>query len=252
MARRRIGFDRSAYAFAVAARLATSTRIRAINALTIGTKFDGIWPLIQCLYPFVGSTAASHSLNLRNPAQYPITWSGTLSHTTIGVVSAAGGDGVGVTDFVQTLSECYLGLYVNQSTGPQTAQDWGVYIEGNGSHLHYQFADGRAYLDIGHISVSRLSANVGSTGYVGGGAIGGSMFLARNATVIGTRVATTTAPLSNGYRLFRADPGGGGYLAPSRTYATAVASHALTPAQHTLLYGRIQAFQIALGRAIAP
>jgi len=252
MARRRIGLDRSAYAFAVAARLTNSTQIRAVNGLTIGTKFDGIWPLAQVLYPFTGGTASAHSLNLKNPAQFPIVWGGSLSHTAMGVVGAAGGNGIGTTAFVQTVSECYIGLYVNQSTGPAAAQDWGGFAPagvGPASDLHYQWLDGRTYFDAGSVTAGRLDAASGQDlGYKAGSRVGNQQAIYQNSTAFAAGTRTQVNTTSPAYKLFRGEAN----PCPGRTYALAVAGLGLTPTQHVSFFSRIQTFQEALGRAVAP
>jgi hypothetical protein len=245
-----IGLDPATAAFVAAAQISSPLLVAAIDQLVKGLKIDNIWSLIEVLYPFVGGTAASHSLNLKNPAQFPISWSGTLSHTAMGVVGTSGGDGIGTTSFVQTVSECYIGLYVNQSGGPATAHDWGGFAPGGSgpsSDLHYQWLDGNTYFDAGSQSFGRLSAVSGqSLGYKAGSRVGTQQAIYQNSTAFATGTRSAGNSTSPAYKLFRGEAN----PCPGRTYALAVAGRGLTPTQHVNFFERIQAFQSVLGRAV--
>jgi hypothetical protein len=248
MARRRIGFDRSAYAFAVAARLTNATQIRAVNSLTIGTKFDGVWPLTDALYPVVGGTAVAHSLNLNNPLQFPITWSGAFTHSTLGISSTGG---TGVTTLVPSSSNCYIGIYCVSSPGALAVEDVTSGTAPVRHFMHYQHPAG-TFFDAGDDSNSRVTATIaGTTGYRAGSRIGVNMWLFNGSTVAASRPNVTnfgnvpTTP-------FRIMPPTGP-TNNSRVFGSVViARNGLTPAQHNLLFARIQSYQTALGRAVAP
>jgi hypothetical protein len=243
--------DADANNFYTLAQLPRWRHVEIINDLVTGLKTASLWTLLDVLYPFIGGNAYRHSLNLRNSLLYQIAWSGNLSHNASGVVGVAGGSGVGFTGFIQSKAQCYLGLYVPQSSGPQAAQDWGTYEGLTASHIHFHYADNNAYLDIGGVFADGrvFAAMPSSTGYVGGGNAGGSLYMAFNASVLVSRLSvggvTTTA-----YRLFRGDSSGQGAQTPNRTYALAVAGSGLTPAQHSTLYTLIQTYQTAMGRAV--
>jgi len=255
MARRRIGFDRSAYAFAVAARLTNTTQIRAVNGLTIGTKFDGLWPQIQVLYPFAGGTALAHRLNLRNPVQHPITWSGALSHTAMGVACVAAGGGQGLTTLTPTSNEIYVGLYVSQSSGPAQSLDF-VAREGAGLNtgLTVQWTGGGGNFqgDIGSASggLGRLTANTASSvGYRAVSRAGTAQELYVNGASVSTGTFTVTAVPNQPFSLFNSPSASWFLSSPARTYAAAVVASGLIATQHSALYAHIQAYQQALGVA---
>jgi hypothetical protein len=255
MARRRIGFDRSAYAFAVAARLTNATQIRAVNALTIATKaIDSgvVWSRLRLIYPFVGATTAAHSLNLKNTGQFPITWSGAITHTAMGAVGVAGDTGRGDTGHTPPDNEAYLGLYINQTQGPYESVDWGTQHPTNpfvrqtmNAHWH---TNGGLYGDIGDLRLGRTVAAVPTAlGWSSVTSISNILRLYKNASLLTTVTASAGAVSTGTYRLFRAD---NVVLCPGRTFGCAVAGASLTQAQHNALYAAIQNYQTALGRAV--
>jgi hypothetical protein len=53
---------------------------------------------MKAIYPMVGGSSTSHSYNLRNTAQYQITWNGGITHSSTGVLPN-GTNGYGQTGF---------------------------------------------------------------------------------------------------------------------------------------------------------
>ena len=76
--------DPDAQAFVSAANVTNDTQKQAVDNLTISLKNNNLWSKMSAIYPFVGGTAFSHSFNLKNPAQYQITWNGTVTHDQYG------------------------------------------------------------------------------------------------------------------------------------------------------------------------
>jgi hypothetical protein len=67
------------------------TQIFAITYLVTQLKQNGLWNKMHAIYPFVGGTAYRHSINLKDPNQYKITWSTTgVTHNANGIT----GDGI--------------------------------------------------------------------------------------------------------------------------------------------------------------
>jgi len=65
----------------------SNTTIRsAINQLVIDLKNANIWIKIALLYPFVGGTAITHQLNLKNPNVFALTFSGGWVHNSLGIL----------------------------------------------------------------------------------------------------------------------------------------------------------------------
>jgi len=47
-------------------------------------KINGIWNKYKAIYPMVGGSAFTHSFNLKNPAQYQLSFSGVWIHSATG------------------------------------------------------------------------------------------------------------------------------------------------------------------------
>jgi hypothetical protein len=243
MARRRIGFDRSAYAFAVAARLADATQIRAVNGLTIGTKFDGLWPLIQCLYPFVGGDAVRHSWNAKNVATNRITWA-AATHDSNGVTL---GLGVNTTGYTLPNNSPYLGTYITGGAGLVGSD----FYTGFSPRVNFSVFNGVTHSDLGDFNTGRLSTSlrVNANRYAATTRSSGISYIFDNASIsVSGATSSANMPTNRIMRLSNTDADG----VNGRRTALCVIAQSLTPAQHTLLYDRIQTFQEALGRAVAP
>jgi hypothetical protein len=88
--------DADAQAFITAANITDTTQQNAINTLVVDLKGYGVWTKMKAIYPFVGGTATSHSYNLKNTAQYQITWFGGVTHNANGI-TGNGTNGYGAT-----------------------------------------------------------------------------------------------------------------------------------------------------------
>jgi len=56
----------------------------AVNTLFEELKSAGLYSYMEAMYPFVGATAASHSINALGNKTYDITWYGGLTHNVSG------------------------------------------------------------------------------------------------------------------------------------------------------------------------
>lgn len=109
----------------VAASQAAGTTIPRAQAnildryLTRPVLNNGLWPLMTALYPFIGGTAASHSINLITPGTYSITWSGTVTHDANGITGdgTTGYGSTGLTPGLFTPSSGHIAVY-NRTAAP--------------------------------------------------------------------------------------------------------------------------------------
>jgi len=99
------------------------------------------------LYPFVGGTASSHSYNLKNTAQFQITWNGGVTHNSNGVIFN-GTNGYGNTGYNlstnSTITNISAGAY-NRSTGNTGAAFGGINESFQGTQLYIKFSDNNTY-----------------------------------------------------------------------------------------------------------
>jgi hypothetical protein len=94
-------FDPDAQAFITAAAITDVTQQNAINTLVLDLKGFSIWTKMKALYPFVGGTNAQHTWNLKNTAQYQISWIGGVTSSSNGIIGN-GLNGYGDTFFNPT------------------------------------------------------------------------------------------------------------------------------------------------------
>lgn len=92
--------DADITAFLAATGIEDEGQIFAITYLVTQLKQNGLWNKMHALYPFVGGTASRHSINLKNPNQYKITWSPTgVTHDANGI-TGNGVSGYGDTGYI--------------------------------------------------------------------------------------------------------------------------------------------------------
>ena len=78
------GNDPDAQAFINATGI-SGTTATAINQLVLDLKSYSLWTKMVAIYPLVGGTSSSTSYNLKNTAQYQVTWNGTITFASTGV-----------------------------------------------------------------------------------------------------------------------------------------------------------------------
>jgi hypothetical protein len=250
---KRVGFDPSARAFAVAAKLTNTTQLVATNNLVLALKQQGLWSLITLLYPFVGGTAVAHSVNLKTPRSNTITWSGTITHNNQGIKSD------GLTGWGETgmkFSDCsrYTSVYVTSQNTPEPSCELTV--------AHAEFGEPRLQLQAnwsgfftaihGSYPADALTqAPQAGGGFFSSCSDGSTAYLARNSSVLTTKQGINR-PLSQAITLrLLGSPDMPTYAKYStKVLGCAIVMQPLTTSQHVALYNAIQTFQTALGRAV--
>ena len=101
--------DVDATAFITAAGITDSTQISALNTLVNDLKTYGLWTKMKAIYPFVGGTSEQHRFNLKNTANYKLTFSGGWAHSSTGALSN------GTTGYADTQLSPSLVLSVNNA-----------------------------------------------------------------------------------------------------------------------------------------
>lgn len=94
-----------------------SAIVTALLNLVTSLKNDGLWTMMDAIYPFVGGTPTSHACNLRNVGTYGITWHGGVTHDSNGI-TGDGSSGYGDTGYNPstaaghlTLNSASIGVY---------------------------------------------------------------------------------------------------------------------------------------------
>lgn len=104
--------DSDAAAFITATSISDNTIKQGIDELVIAIKAissGAVWTALKVAYPFVGGSAATHAVNLKQPGTFNGTMNGTITHNSNGVT----GDG----------SSGYINSGFNQSTNGATADE---------------------------------------------------------------------------------------------------------------------------------
>lgn len=89
-------FDPDAQAFITAAAITDPTQQSAINTLVLDLKGYSIWTKFKAIYPIVGGTGSSHSVNLKTPGTFNLTFATGVTHSSTGMV------GNGTTGYANT------------------------------------------------------------------------------------------------------------------------------------------------------
>lgn len=88
--------DPDAQNFITTAGITDATQKSAINQLVKDLKTYSIWSKFKAIYPFVGGSASTHAVNLKNPGTYDLTFYGGWTHNSNGVT------GNGTTGYADT------------------------------------------------------------------------------------------------------------------------------------------------------
>lgn len=118
----------------------------AIDTLVTQLKTSGLWDLMDVIYPFVGGTANTCALNLKNPSAFAMAWHGGLTFSSSGV-TGDGSTGYGDTGFVPTVSgvnftlnSAAMGVYIDGTNTPSNMA--GAFsIIGSGTRIYRNAAN---------------------------------------------------------------------------------------------------------------
>jgi hypothetical protein len=112
--------DSDAAAFISAAATLNSTEQSAITSLVSALKANGTWSKYRVIYPFVGGTASTHALNLKDPGNDSLSFPLPTTHSTGGITEngSTGGN-------LATVSLSYNGI-LNPSSSYHLATYYGT------------------------------------------------------------------------------------------------------------------------------
>lgn len=239
-----VSYDSDAEAFFTTAGITDTTQKNAVNQLVLDLKSASIWTKMFAVYPFVGGTSSTHSYNLKNTAQYQITWSGTVTHNSNGI-TGNGSNGTGNTGFSGnvgtnfTVSSGSYGAYIR--SGFNTVHVFmgcvsnSVFFYNNGGAVYTNY--GSVLLSTGAPTFTRLVAashlSTTLTAYRDGGSV---------SSTTGT---PTTSAASDFYVLST-----GATNFTTANLAFAYMSEGLTSGEISSLNTAVNTFQTTLGRNV--
>jgi len=143
----------------------------ATDTLFTSLKSAGLYSKISIMYPLLGGTGNSHSINALDPTSttYDITFAGTMTHSVSGTTGGAVNGAYGKVSYNSSnlaTNNMSVGVYSNKVVSPGGGgwYDWGWWNGGFGIDGIIQFASGTlsAYFRTGGSYLSVSNAN--STG----------------------------------------------------------------------------------------
>jgi hypothetical protein len=245
--------DSDAQAFLNAAVITDTTQATAVNNLVIGLKADSLWTKMAAIYPFVGGTATAHSYNLKNTAQYQLTFSGGWTHASTGAtcngVNAYADTGLNQNSVINLNSNGITTYGEVVSTSPSFGYSglWGS--SSNYSLIGFGFSNTfiEAGLNVGAVisfgtnynrmvTVSRQNSTTTK--------------LYKNGSAVITS-STTPQPLINGNYWIGGLNNSGSILYPYNVRMSLFSIHdGLNDTEAANLYTRVQTYQTALSRNV--
>lgn len=252
--------DSDAQAFFTAAGITDATQKTAVNTLVLGLKAASLWTPMKAIYPIVGGTATTHKYNLKDPrdldAAYRITWTGTQTHASTGVLSN-GTTGYGKTFFTPstggfTSSNGAIGYYSRTNDNSTAQYDMGSCDAASANNVVVisRYNTGNAIFGVGTSTFACAVAVADSLGFY-----------------ISSRVsATNTSGYKNGSLIKNIADGGTQPSVPlfllclsnnttpaffsKKECAFAFISDSLSDSQAATLNTLVQAYQTTLGRNV--
>ena len=249
--------DADAQAFVTNAGIVDQVEANAINNLVIGMKADGLWTKMKAIYPMVGGTNSQHTWNLKNTAQYQISWQGGVTSSNNGV-QFGGVNGYGITGIipssVSTLNSTHMSFYSRTTFGNSGVDDFGAFVNVNQIQ--------RLMIKNGALNDHIVDMNSTSQRIAGTVTVPSGLFLAnretstalrslRNNVSLGTNTNTNTGTLPNiGMFIGALNNVGSAVNYSVRECAFASYGDGLTATDETNLYSRVQAFNTTLNRQV--
>jgi hypothetical protein len=248
--------DADAQAFVTAANIVDQVEANAINNLVIGLKADSLWTKMKAVYPFVGGTSTSTTYNLKNTAQYQITWNGGWTWNSNGVTgngsNSFANTGFNPNSAFSTNDSAHLSLYSRTNSAASAYVDFGA-TNGAGSSTALNSAYTNSALSLLHNGGTGIStSNTNTQGfYLGSRTTSAIHKLFKNSAQIGSTDTTSagTRPNLNLY-LGAYNVNNSALYHTNRNYAFASIGDGLTDTEATNLNSRVTTFQTTLNRNV--
>lgn len=253
-----VGYDANALAYIEAANLSDSAQKDAINTFVVGMKAASLWSssLFKFIYPFIGGSESSHSINLMSPGTFTIEFNGTMTHDANGV--QWDGASYGDTNFVPwdhlTQNSEHYSFYSRSSTAGNgydigSAHSTGQY---QWSGIAFYNNDVYAFINNANSATATVSVRVanGSGLWLASRTSQNSLKLYNNDTKIGENTDSNIWVRSNNNIYVGATNIGSPIQHTDRQMAFASAGGGLDESQQLAFYTLVNALQLALGRAI--
>ena len=238
-------FDPEAQSFITAAGITDPTQQLAINTLVVSLKANGLWTKMKAIYPFVGGTNAQHAWNLKNTAQYKITWYGGVTSSSNGIIGN-GTNGYGDTflnNNVMAQDNVHISIYT-----PAIATVFGSVIGSwdnlFGSNIYSKPNPSTQINTHG----SRVNFTPFNTGFILVKRPNSTQILIQKNNSITTHLLSVNSYITSSFKLLRTGNYNGEYTNENIRFASI--GDGLTDTESTNLYTAVQTFQTTLGRQV--
>ena len=259
------GYTNETNAFVFNGGITDVTQISATNTLVSTLKTAGIWSKMKAVYPMVGGTATSHSVNLVSPGTYNLTFNGGWTHTASGA-TPNGTTGYADTNLVPstnlTNNNSHISVYLRTNVNADTSDigiqdDMGAGVVSSAFYI-YPRSSNSLYSTIQTTDANRVIVlNTDSRGfYIASRTTSTSFKQYKNSSLLGSNTNTSNGTMARysmplGAFRYINDVGSNTYVSYSnRENAFASIGDGLTDAEATTFYNAVQAFQTTLGRQV--
>ena len=126
-----VAIDADAQSFFTATGITDATQKNAVNQLVLDLKSNSLWTKMKAIYPIVGGNATAHSYNLKDTAQYQLSFSSGWTHSSDGMQGNGSNSfaslGYYASEFMST-GKGHMSIY-SRSTGSafETMYEMGAY-----------------------------------------------------------------------------------------------------------------------------
>jgi len=255
------GCDADAQSFITAAGITDATEIAALCQLVVDLKVGGVWNSLNAIYPFVGSTATTHSYNLKNTSLYQISWFGGVTHNANGVtfnqINSYGDTGYNES-LIETTYDTHRAVY-DRSTVADFGAQIGSQGAGGGTQRNLIYtAYSTLYIidcyDTNDNAGRLLDSNSGSQGlWVSSRntVAAGGLKAYKNGVFLKQTTSPTSGTQPNVVTYIGGANDNGSLSQPSgHNLAFASMGNSLSAAQISAYYTAVQTFQTTLGRQV--
>jgi hypothetical protein len=241
--------DPDAQAFITAAAITNPTQQAAINTLVTDLKGYSIWTKMRALYPFVGGTNAQHAWNLKNTAQYQISWAGGVTSSANGILGN-GTNGYGDTFLNNNVigqNDNHISVYVRTSGGNTGADISSHNGSSFGTNLVTNFLGGVTGFNNtpgGYFTLTQATQG----GLYINRRLSSTQFILQRNTTQQTNSNVSSSYITTSFKLLRNGNLNQDYS--NKNLAFASIGDGLTDTEAANFYTAVQAFQTTLSRQI--
>lgn len=249
--------DSDAAAFIAAAGITNQTQQTAINSLVLNLKAASLWTKMTAIYPFVGGTASSHSYNLKNTAQYQITWNGTVTHNSNGITgngsTGYGNLGLAPSQF-GTQNSQHISLYNRSNITGTNGFDFSACNAGQTQEttLIVSFVDNNLYFRVNTNNYKNISNSSSIPAFYTITRTGSTTSNAyKNGTSFTSSTDASTTPYNQPMYILASNyQNTGAKQFSNKNFAFASCGEGLNATEVSNFYTAVQAYQTALGRQV--